>query len=202
MCLDDFRQNCNSRSHRACERHLLNMSNEPEDFEEDPYGGRPSKSLRKRNAHEAQDVGEALIQLKERDLKAFDLPEALYDAIVEAQRLTSRTAMVRQRQYIGKLMRGVDLEPIRAVLSARGEKASQDTQRFKRVEQWRDRLIAEGVPAVDALMAARPGLDRDEWLARVSAASAERERLGGSGPASRDLFRQLRAVLDRPIPAE
>lgn len=177
------------------------MSNEPEDYE-DPYNGRPSKSLRKRNAHEAQEVGEELIRLKELDLKGFDLPEALYDAIVEARRLTSRTAMVRQRQYIGKLMRGVDLEPIRAVLAARGEKASQDTQRFKRVEHWRNRLLAEGAAAVDELMKTRPEMDREEWLARVAAATAERERLGTSGAAYRELFRQLRSLLDRPTPKD
>jgi ribosome-associated protein len=179
------------------------MSDETDDTEFDEYAG-PSKSQRKRDAHEAQELGEELVRLKESDLKAFDLPETLFEAIMEMRRLTSRpsrAAMVRQRQYIGKLMRNVDLEPIRSLLAARGEKAAQDTQRFKRVEQWRDRLIAEGAPAVDALMQLRPDMNRDEWLARVAAASAEREKLGTSGAASRELFRQLRAQLDRAIPA-
>jgi ribosome-associated protein len=179
------------------------MSNEPEDDEFEEYAG-PSKSQRKRDAHEAQEVGEELVRLKELDLKVFDLPETLYDAIIEMRRLTSRpsrAAMVRQRQYIGKLMRDIDLAPIRAVLASRGEKASQDTQRFKRVEHWRDRLIAEGAPALDALMQVRPDMNRDEWLARVAAASAERQKLGASGAASRELFRQLRALLDRAPPA-
>jgi ribosome-associated protein len=178
------------------------MSNDPDDTEFDEYEG-PSKSQRKRDAHEAQEVGEELVRLKDLDLKAFDLPETLYDAIIEMRRLTSRpsrAAMVRQRQYIGKLMRDVDLAPIRAILAGRGEKAAQDTQRFKRVEHWRDRLIAEGAPALDALMQVRPGMDRDEWLARVAAASAEREKLGATGAASRELFRQLRALLDRVTP--
>src|SRR3954468_20120776 len=118
-----------------------------EDF--DDIDSRPSKSERKRNAHDAQDLGLELVKLKDLDLKAFELPETLYDAIVEARRLTSRTAMVRQRQYIGKLMRGVDLDPIRAALASRGEKAAQETQRFKKVEYWRDRLMADGAAAVD-----------------------------------------------------
>jgi ribosome-associated protein len=172
------------------------MSNDPdENFDE--LDDRPSKSERKRNAHEAQKLGEQLIQLRELDLKAFDLPESLYDALVEARRLTSRHALVRQRQLIGKLMRGVDLDPIRATLASRGEKAAQETQRFKRVEHWRDRLIANGVPALDELMQLRPGMDRGEWLARVAAATAERQKLGAGGPATRELFRQLRALLDR-----
>ena len=34
-------------------------------------------------------------------------------------------------------------------------------------------------------------------LARVAAATAERQKLGTSGAKSRELFRQLRALLDR-----
>jgi ribosome-associated protein len=176
------------------------MSRDPdEDF--DDYDDRPSKSERKRNAHEAQELGEELVKLKDLDLKAFELPESLYDAIVEARRLTSRAALVRQRQLIGKLMRGVDPEPIRAALASRGQEAARETQRFKRVEHWRDRLIAEGVPALDELMQLRPGMDRDEWVARVTAAAAEREKTGATGAKSRELFRHLRALLDRVTPA-
>jgi ribosome-associated protein len=173
------------------------MSNAPDDESTEDFHDRPSKSLRKREALEAQELGEELVRQKNLDLKAFELPEALHDAILEARRLTSRAALVRQRQYIGKLMRGIDLEPIRASLAARGEHAAQESQRFKRVEHWRDRLITEGAPALDELMQLRPAMDRDEWLARVAAAAAERQRLGTGGAASRELFRQLRALLDR-----
>ena len=174
------------------------MPHPPDDI--DDFDDRPSKSERKRNAHEAQALGEELIKLKDLDLKAFELPESLYDAIVEARRLTSRAALVRQRQLIGKLMRGVDLEPIRSALLSRGAEAARETQRFKKVEHWRDRLIAEGAPALDELMKIRPGMDRDEWLTRVAAAAAERQKLGASGAKSRELFRHLRALLDRVVP--
>ena len=172
------------------------MTDERDPDEED-YDDRPSKSERKRSAHEAQKLGEELIELKRFDLSRLDLPEPLREAILEARRLTSRAGLVRQRQYVGKLMRGVDIEPIRAVLAARSEKSLQETQAFKRVELWRDRLIAEGPPALEELMKWRPGLDRNEWLQRVAAAVSERERLGTGGAASRELFRALRALLDR-----
>jgi len=173
------------------------MSDEPYDDEADEFEGRPSKSLAKRKAQDAQKLGEELIHLKGFDLADFDLPEPLYDAIMEARRITSRAGLVRQRQYIGKLMRGVDPDPIRALIASRGERASQEKQQFKRMEHWRDRLIAEGAPALDELMQWRQGMDRDEWMHRVAAAKTERERLGTSGKASRELFRALRALLDR-----
>lgn len=84
---------------------------------------RPSKSARKRAAHAAQALGEALTRLKPAQVAALKLPEALHDAILEAQRIrNSRGGVARQRQYIGKLMRGIDVAPIEAALAARGRR--------------------------------------------------------------------------------
>ena len=80
---------------------------------------RPSKSARKRAAHAAQALGERLIALKESDLAKLPLPDVLADAIREAKRIKARGGLARQRQYIGKLMRDIDLEPIEAALATR-----------------------------------------------------------------------------------
>jgi ribosome-associated protein len=167
-----------------------------EDFED-----RPSKSERKRAAHAAQDLGETLIGLRDSDLVALDLPERLVDAIRDARSIPSRGGGARQRQYIGKLMRDIDLEPIRAALAARGEQSALEAQRFKRLEAWRERLIAEGSIALEELERWRPGLDRNEWLRRISAAQSERER-AGSGTAGRELFRALRALFENEPPID
>lgn len=170
-------------------RHIVTTHEEnDDDFQE-----RPSKSERKRAAHAAQDLGETLIGLRDSDLEALDLPERLIDAIREARRIPSRGGGARQRQYIGKLMRDIDLEPIRAALTARSEQSAREAELFKRLEAWRERLITEGSTALEELQRWRPGLDRTEWMRRISAAQAERER-SGPGPAGRDLFRALRAL--------
>lgn len=156
----------------------------------------PSKSARKRAAHAAQDLGEELIRMRDSDLDSLNLPERVVDAVREARRITSRGGGARQRQYIGKLMRDVDLEPIRAFLASRNKLDAQETERFKRVEAWRERLIVEGAPALEELERWRPGVDRDEWSRRVSAARDERARTGVTGAASRELFRALRALFD------
>ena len=90
----------------------------------------PSKSARKRAAHDAQHLGEALVRLRDAELDALQLPEALSEAIRAARNITSRAAAARQRQYIGKLMRAVDVEPIRAALAAHGERAARESERF------------------------------------------------------------------------
>lgn len=165
------------------------------DEEEDALYDKPSKSSRKRAAHAAQDLGETLIGLRDSELVALDLPEILVDAIREARQTPSRGGGARQRQYIGKLMRDVDPEPIRAALSARSEKSALEAERFKRLEAWRERLVTEGAPALDELERWRPGLDRTEWMRKISAAQSERER-GSTGTAGRELFRALRTLFE------
>ncbi|HEV2284799.1 MAG TPA: ribosome biogenesis factor YjgA, partial [Steroidobacteraceae bacterium] len=78
------------------------------DDADDTAGERPSKSARKRAAHAAQDLGEELIALPDAELAALGIPAELAAALQEARRLTSRAGLARQRQYIGKLMRGLD----------------------------------------------------------------------------------------------
>jgi ribosome-associated protein len=170
--------------------------------EAEPDFDGPSKSARKRAAHAAQDLGEELIRMRDSDLETLDLPETLVDAIREARRITSRGGGARQRQYIGKLMRDVDLEPIRAFIASRSKLDARETEKFKRVEAWRERLITEGAPALEELERWRPGLDHDEWSRRLSAARAEHARTGTTGVASRELFRALRSLFDADSGAE
>ncbi len=81
---------------------------------------RPSKSARKRSALEAQQLGEALIGLNDPRLEALGLPEPLVEAVREARAIRSRGAAVRQRQYIGRLMREIDPETVRRALADQG----------------------------------------------------------------------------------
>jgi ribosome-associated protein len=95
------------------------------DLDAEDGGLRPSKSARKRAAHAAQALGVELISLKPAELGALGLPEELHAAVLEAQRIrASRGGSARQRQYIGKLMREVDLAPIEEALARRRKSGS------------------------------------------------------------------------------
>jgi ribosomal 50S subunit-associated protein YjgA (DUF615 family) len=79
----------------------------------------PSKSQRKRDAHALQTLGIQLIALSVAQLARLELPEALHEAVLAAQRMRSHGARTRQMQYIGKLMRQLEpsvLSHIRAAL--------------------------------------------------------------------------------------
>ena len=156
----------------------------------------PSKSMRKREAAAAQDLGTRLIALKESDLSALNLPETLHDAILLAKRITSRGGLARQRQYIGKLMRDIDPAPIEAALNMESRATAQDAEKHKRIEAWRARLLAEGPAALDDLMKWRPDADRKELQALVTKATSGRVDPGSRDGASRELFRAIRTLFD------
>lgn len=155
----------------------------------------PSKSELKRLSLELQALGETLIDLPAAELDALPLPDNLRDAVMLARRITSRGGLYRQKQYIGKLMRRIDADPIRTALEARRAQARLDALRFRRVESWRDRLIAEGDTALRAFLEECPDADR----ARVQRliAQTRHERASGRPPrAARELFGLVRDALE------
>ena len=77
---------------------------------------KPSKSARKREHLALQKLGEELITIRRSDLDSLPLDDALRDAVREAGEIKAHGALRRQKQYIGKLMRDIDPEPIRAGL--------------------------------------------------------------------------------------
>jgi ribosome-associated protein len=82
---------------------------------------RPSRSARKRQAEALQKLGVGLTRMRPAKLRELQqhlhLPEALFEAILEVHRLRSGPALARQRQYIGRLMREVEPEPIERALA-------------------------------------------------------------------------------------
>ena len=156
----------------------------------------PSKSMRKREAASAQDLGTRLIALKESEITALNLPETLYDAILLAKRITSRGGLARQRQYIGKLMREIDTAPIEAALGAVSRLSALDAEKHKRIEAWRGRLLSEGPDALDELLEWRPAADRKALQALIVKATNARIDSGSREGASRELFRTIRGLFD------
>lgn len=152
-----------------------------------------SKSEMKRDMTALQTLGEELVALKPSVLAHFPLPEELAHAIKEAQRFKLE-ARRRQLQYIGRLMRNIDIEPIQAALDKLRNKHDQQSAQFHKVEQWRDRLIQEGDTAIEAIMQDYPLADRQQLRQLVRQANKE---LQTQKPpkAARELFQQLRALM-------
>jgi ribosome-associated protein len=154
---------------------------------------KPSKTQRKKEVHALQELGEALVALTEEQLAHIALPELLRDAVTEARRITRFEAKRRQLQYIGKLMRRVEVEPIRAALDAAHAHSRGEAAAHRHVEAWRERLLADA-GAADELAAEYPRADGRRL--RALARAALRERAEGRPPrAFRELYQEIRALL-------
>lgn len=149
-----------------------------------------SRTRKKQQVEELQKLGAALVELTPGQLDALELPALLLAAVREAQRITSHGARRRQLQYIGKLMRKVDPEPIRAALAAVAGQSAQARARQKRLESWRERLIGDDT-ALTAFASEHPGADLQALRALIR--NARKEIAGAKPPrAQRELFRLIR----------
>ena len=86
------------------------------------------------------------------------MPERLRDAVLDYKRTRSHEGKRRQMQFIGKLMRGTDEEPLREAVAAYQLGAARDSLDLHRAEAWRTRLIADDT-ALTAWMEEHPDTD-------------------------------------------
>ena len=151
-----------------------------------------SKTRRKKEMHELQALGVALVDLPESQLATMQIADELREAVLEAKRTKSHEGKRRQLQYVGRLMREVDPAPIRAQLDALTGHSAQEAARHRRLEALREKLLADDV-ALTAYIAGHAGADLQEL--RTLIRNARREQKEGRPPrAFRELFRVLKAL--------
>ena len=165
---------------------------DPEQDADDDFA-RPSKTQKKRDSHVLQSLGEDLLTLPKERILALNLPETLLEAVKAAKKISAFEGRRRQMQYIGKLMRQVDPEPIRQAVADFKLGRAQDSLTLHQSERWRERLLADD-NALQAFIQEHPGLDMQQLrslvrAARKDAAAAPEQR---SGRAFRELFQFIK----------
>lgn len=151
----------------------------------------PSKSQRKRDMHDLQALGQTLTSLSPANLRKLPLDEHILSAILDAQGFKNE-ALRRQLQYIGKLMRDVDPEPLRVAIENINKGSREENKRFHDLEKWRDRLISDDKEAQTAFVLRYPHVDVTKLAELIHHAKHEHEH-PNSG-AGRKLFRYLRDI--------
>jgi ribosome-associated protein len=152
-----------------------------------------SKTQLKKASHDLQELGEALVALPDDRLNALPIAESLLDAVREYKRTRSHEGRRRQMQYIGKLMRRNDADPIREAVADMQMGSAKDTLALHEGERWRAELIADDA-ALTRWMAEHPQTDAQQLRslvrnARKDAALVPEKR---SGRAFRELFQFIK----------
>jgi ribosome-associated protein len=160
----------------------------------DPYAS-PSKTKLKKDMHALQEIGERLVELDAKKLAEFDLPENLADAIRFARTIDKHGARRRQLQYIGKLMRQVDVSPIQEKLATWHQTSLQQTARLHHLERWRERLLNDDA-AFTEFAQKHPNADLQQL--RVLIRNTHKEKATNKPPKSyRLLFQALQLVIEK-----
>ena len=156
-----------------------------------------SKSQRKRDLAELKKLGSELLEFSDDALRQLDMSGVLLEALRTAKRITSNSARKRQMQYIGKLLKDEDTEPLLAAVAARQHQHNTHTRAFHQLEALRDQLIKHGDSALPEVLSQFPRTDRQHLRKLVRQARNEQETKQPPR-ASRLLFRYLRELQEEP----
>jgi ribosome-associated protein len=155
-----------------------------------------SKSQIKREMHALQEMGAQLVELNDDQLAKLPLGDKLLAAILESRNIKQHIARKRHLKHIGKLLREEDAEAIRSGLEVLFNQDKAATARFHRMEQWRDRLIAEGDGALAEFINEYPTADRQQLRQLIR--NAQREATANKPPKSaRQLFKLIRELVEQ-----
>lgn len=170
------------------------MSNIFNNQNEDEVSTEISKTKRKEQMNDLQDLGIELVKLGKEKLAKLDLPSYLLDAIKEAQRLTANGAIRRQYQYIGKLMRKeIDADDLRKKIAYLNGDSIEATRNFHLAEKWRDKLL-ETDSALDEFITEYSGFDIGELRSLLRIVRREREHQQNKNFTK--LFRLIKVIIE------
>ena len=162
-------------------------------------GELPSRNELKKQMQDLQELGEAVASLPPDRLDNLKIAERLRDAIDELRRTRSFEGKRRQVQYIGKLMKLEDPEPLREAVASYRVGSAKDTLALHQAEYWRDQLLADD-EALANWVKEYPATDVQQLRSLVRSARKEKLEPGERhGRAYRDLFRMVKEqMLDMP----
>jgi ribosome-associated protein len=167
----------------------------------DETSGEPSRSQRRREALDVLKLALQLASLSDAQLAPLPLDDDLRAEVARTRAITQQIARKRQAQFLAKQLRKLDeaeIESIRAALEHDRDHSRRETAALHRIEQWRDRLLAEGDDALNELMQQFPQAERQHLRQLARNARSEREQ---NKPlhAFHELFRTLRGLLESAV---
>lgn len=157
-----------------------------------------SKSQLKRESHDIQKLGKCLVGMSAEQLAKIPLDEPILEAIKLANKIQNKpSALKRHYQFLGKLLRARDTDPILEAVKVVQAGNHGHIQRFHQAEMWRDEIIAKGNEAIESMVAQQAGTDRQKlhqlWRNYASAKKVERQT-----QIARLIYKEVLLGIDNP----
>lgn len=160
--------------------------------DEDKTARQIARSKVKRDGDRSGRYARDLMELGAAMLKKLKLEEELQEVVDRARKVTAHVARRRAERTLAGELRKFDLTELAEKLAKAGQQSDEEVRTFHHAEQWRAKLIEEGMAAAAEL----PGAAQDEELPRLVDA-ARREKATGKPPgAARTLFRHVVGMLE------
>lgn len=182
----------------------LDNDSSPSSPEVDENGyDRPSKSALKRASHELQALGQQLLDMPDSWLNDIEMPERLREALATYKTTRSFEGKRRQLQFIGKVIRGVDAEPLREAVASFQLGHARDALALHEAESWRNRLLADEKQALGQWLGKYPDTDTQALRALIRQARKDQAEAASTPPgqaprqarAYRELFQFIKQAL-------
>ena len=101
-----------------------------------------SKTQLKKEADDVQTLGVEIAQLPKQKITSLSLPDDAKEAIIFYQHIKKNSAKRRQAQYIGKILRGLDLSQVNEELNVIKNISKLRIKLEHEAERWREKLIS------------------------------------------------------------
>ncbi len=151
-----------------------------------------SKTELKRDSKKIQEFGRKISELNINKIELFKFPSNIFDAIIDLKKINSNSAKKRQVQYLGKLLREIDLSDAFLIMEGLKVSAQKEIQENHIVEKWRDELISNN-NSIKKFIDEFPYIDKQSLRQAIS--NAQKERGTSSPKYSRQLYKILKDII-------
>lgn len=117
-----------------------------------------SKTQLKKEADDVQTLGVEIAQLPKQKITSLSLPDDAKEAIIFYQHIKKNSAKRRQAQYIGKILRGLDLSQVNEELNVIKNISKLRIKLEHEAERWREKLISSPAALDEFINQYRPDI--------------------------------------------
>jgi ribosome-associated protein len=152
-----------------------------------------SKTELKKDSKKIQQFGRKISELTINNIEAFKFPINIYEATIGLKNLKSNSAKKRQVQYLGKLLREIDLTDAFITMKQLKVSSQKEIQRNHIIENWRDKLLSNN-ESITEFVDEYPEIDRQSLRQTIS--NAQKEKKDNKPPKyTRQLFKLIKDIV-------